>query len=112
VKLNQAKGESFAPNNVVEDGRKENGEENTQITRKNTLKKERVYNIEVEDDHEYFANGVLVSNCFGLCFYELARMGLDAMGAVVPEHHERPEPIVQTEDGWRLNLEEALSYEE
>ena len=28
-----------------------------------TKKKEMVYNIEVENEHEYFANGILVSNC-------------------------------------------------
>lgn len=30
---------------------------------KTTGKKEKVYNIEVEEEHEYFANRVLVSNC-------------------------------------------------
>jgi len=49
---------------------------------------------------------------FSLMFYELARMELSADGAIISEHHERPEPIVRTEDGFMLNLEEALSYEE
>jgi hypothetical protein len=61
-----------------------------------------VWESRTPDDHLFFA----------LSFFELARMELSSDGAILPEHHERPEPIVQTEDGWRLNLEEALNYEE
>jgi hypothetical protein len=34
-------------------------------------KQERVYNLTVEDQHEYFANGILVSNCWDSIRYAL-----------------------------------------
>jgi len=35
------------------------------------IRKERVYNLTVEDQHEYFANGILVSNCWDSIRYAL-----------------------------------------
>lgn len=32
------------------------------ITKENNVNLENVYDLEVEDEHEYFANGILVSN--------------------------------------------------
>ena len=40
------------------------------ITRRNTP--EPVYNLEVEDAHEFFANGVLVHNCLDALRYLVA----------------------------------------
>jgi len=50
----------------------ENGEENI----------ERVYNFEVEDEHEYFANSVLVHNCLATIY---ARVALDKYGDSLAE---------------------------
>jgi len=86
------------------------------------FRKERVYNLTIQDIPEYFANGVLVHNCwqgktpedhllFGLCFFELARFGADGNSIVIPEYEKRPEAIIETDDGgWKLNLEEHLKY--
>jgi hypothetical protein len=35
------------------------------------IRNERVYNLSVEDEHEYFANGILVSNCWDSIRYAL-----------------------------------------
>ena len=35
------------------------------------IKIERVYNLEIEDQHEYFANGILVANCIDALRYAL-----------------------------------------
>lgn len=44
--------------------REENLEKGTQVTTQQPVRrKEKVYNLEVEDVHEYFANGILVHNC-------------------------------------------------
>lgn len=37
-------------------------------------KKQKVYNLTVKDNHEYYANGILVSNCDGLRYLCCARM--------------------------------------
>lgn len=57
----------------------ENGELNTQTTRLNTIRYEKnadVYDIEVEGEHEFFANGFLVHNC---TLYW--RIGMERMGS-------------------------------
>jgi len=47
----------FVKGNVMESIRQGNGERNTQTTIR------KVYNLTVEDDHVYYANGILVANC-------------------------------------------------
>jgi len=62
----------------------------------NTTQKERVYNLTVEDTPEYFANGVLVHNCwdsttgedhyvFASLYYYLATLGGFGVGSYMPE---------------------------
>jgi hypothetical protein len=36
------------------------------------IEKRSVYNLSVEDQHEYFANGILVSNCHATIYWRLA----------------------------------------
>lgn len=50
--------------NAMQDTHEENLERKILNTIKRKIKRlEKVYNIEVEDEHEYFANGILVHNC-------------------------------------------------
>ena len=49
---------------------------------------------------------------FALLFYELARYGGLGDAILIPDKVDRPEAIVRTEDGFRLNLEEHIKYAE
>jgi len=46
--------------------------------------KQTVYNLHIEDEHEYFANGILVSNCFATLYYRLA-VASQGNGVFIPE---------------------------
>lgn len=70
-KQNHQMEENSVHENVHEFSFLENGEKNIQTTKKGTRK--IVYNFEVEDAHEYFANGILVSNCMGTVYYRAGR---------------------------------------
>lgn len=54
---------SIVQENAVQSKVQEIGDANTPTTGNDTLTNERVYNFEVKDVHEYFANDILVSNC-------------------------------------------------
>jgi hypothetical protein len=47
---------------------------------------------------------------FALMFYDLAREGAVGTGTVIDLAPDRPEPIVATTDGFRLNLDEFMRY--
>ena len=55
--------------------------QNENIVVKNVEKKQKVYNLTIEDEHEYFANGILVKNCDCLR-YIIAE--LDLVGTLKP----------------------------
>lgn len=61
------------------DGMHENGVKNIQpiglVTVNHLSDKRPVYNLHIEDEHEYFANGVLVSNCFADLYSYIAMLG-------------------------------------
>ena len=63
--------ESFVHGDVSIVGMHENGE------------KQDVYNLSIEDEHEYFANGVLVGNCHATVYWRLAMMKVGAKGGNV-----------------------------
>lgn len=80
--------------------------------------KEKVYNLTIEDTPEYFANGVLVHNCwestngndhffFATLFYHLACLS-SGNGAVFNSDKPKILPIVSTMSGFRMNIEEYL----
>ncbi len=80
VVKNQSLGVKMEVNSVLENALQDfmqgNGEKNippiTIVSRKRINKKQDVYNLNVENQHEYFANGILVSNCFATLYYRLA----------------------------------------
>jgi hypothetical protein len=70
------KAASSVPQDVVLVGMHENGAKSILNTGNDTAKR-KVFNISVEDNHEYFANGILVSNCHCLLY---TLVGLDRFG--------------------------------
>ena len=75
--------------------------------------KENVYNLFVEDAHEYFANGILVSNCFATLYYWLALQGV-GNGKILTPANEKPfELIKETSQGPVMgNLNEFLEQQQ
>lgn len=80
---------SSVPRVVVHDGMPENGGEHIQAIT------ERVYTLQIEDCHEYFANGILVSNCFADLYSYLAMLG-EGSGTFFAEIVER-QPIIDAD---------------
>ena len=60
--------------------------------------KEDVYNLHVEDQHEYFANGILVSNCFADLYSYLAMQGAGS-GVFFGETEEKP-PVIDADNNY------------
>jgi hypothetical protein len=93
--------ENFVVKNVQENGTHENGEKNiltTTLVTIKPLKEERdVYNLFVEDTHEYYANGILVHNCFADLYSYLAMLGNGA-GVFFKELTEADRPSVLGRD--------------
>ena len=63
---------NFVQEDAMRDITQEYGEKNTQI-----IGSDIVYNLEVEEQHEYFANTLLVSNCLATTYW---RVGMDKQG--------------------------------
>jgi hypothetical protein len=61
--------------------------------------KENVYNLFVEDAHEYFANGILVSNCFATLYYWLALQSVGAGQVLTAGAGKLPQLIKETSQG-------------
>lgn len=75
------------------------------------LKKKRdVYNLSVENCHEYFANGILVSNCLSTCYFRIGMSRYGSGGSIVGGDSSG---IVMEgiKEGIRMNHSECSSFD-
>lgn len=75
----------------------------------NTGKKEKVYDLTIEKNHEYFANGILVHNCIDVTRYILNAANFHSV--------EMDEPISEQElyperRGFRMSEDYSLKSED
>ena len=76
----------------------ESGERNIPII--GSVTKEKVYNFEVEDAHEYFANGVLVSNCLATVYWRIGISRFSSGGTItMPTEEVKPNSYMLNPDG-------------
>jgi len=74
----------------------------------NTGKKEEVYDLTVDEKHEYFANGILVHNCIDALRYMLNA----AHYHQVPMDEPLPEHILYNKKHFRLNNDPTLKEDD
>lgn len=79
-----------------------------------SLGKRNVYNLTVEGEHEYYANGILVSNCHALAYFRVGQsfsMGPDSAGGVRPSATRKSSGIIVDSKHNTVSTKNALGMD-